>query len=160
MKLGVLAAFFHNFRYIIRQKLQFAQYLTRNAPWQQETKLFQTGPWLLLLLLLLSPAKRRDIVLDLSVCPSVRPSRSFLILCAYRLRDYATHTHETYTIWKLRGLDCVIGGPFFPAPPPNFGVIGLWKRPKITYSNFWSFITQRVFDPHLRYLYHMKAQLL
>ena len=47
---------------------------------------------------LLSPAKRRDIVLDLSVCPSVRPSRSFLILCAYRLRDYATHNHETYTI--------------------------------------------------------------
>ena len=30
---------------------------------------------------------------------SVRPSRSFFfILCAYRLRDYATHNHETYTI--------------------------------------------------------------
>ena len=31
---------------------------------------------------------------------SVRPSVTlfFLILCAYRLRDYATHNHETYTI--------------------------------------------------------------
>ena len=46
---------------------------------------------------LLSPAKRRDIVLDLSVCPSVRHAL-FGILCAYRLRDYATHNHETCTI--------------------------------------------------------------
>ena len=29
---------------------------------------------------------------------SVRPSRFFFILCAFRLRDYATHNHETYTI--------------------------------------------------------------
>ena len=109
----------------------------------------------------LSPAKRRDIVLNLSVCPSVRPSvrpsRSFWF-CA--LIDSETTQPTTmkpipYERWGS-GL-CHKGGPFFPAPR-NFGVIGLWKRPKITYSNFWSFITLRVFDPQLQYLYHVKAQ--
>ena len=42
----------------------------------------------------LSPAKRSLELVGLSV----RSSRSFFILCAYRLRDYATHNHKTYTI--------------------------------------------------------------
>ena len=36
-------------------------------------------------------------LVGLSVRPSVRHAL-FLILCAYRLRDYATHNNETYTI--------------------------------------------------------------
>ena len=49
--------------------------------------------------------------------------RLVLILCAYEtMRDYATHNHETYTIWRLGGGSGLChrkGGPF-SLPPPKF----------------------------------------
>ena len=63
-------------------------------------------------------------LVGLSVRPSVRHALffDFVRLQTQRLRN--PQPRNLYHM-KAGGLDCVIGGPFFPAPPQNFGVIGL-----------------------------------
>ena len=96
----------------------------------------------------LSPAKRRDIVLNLSVCPSVCPSvrHALFLFCApidSETTQPTTMKHIPYESWGP-GL-CHRGSVF--SCPPKFRR----DRPLKTAEN-------RVFDPQLRYLYHMKAQ--
>ena len=62
-----------------------------------------------------------------------------------------THKQNLYHL-KAGCLECVMGCSFFRTPQ-NFGEIGLWKRSKITYSNFWRVTSQRLLGPGLRYPY-------
>ena len=71
---------------------------------------------------------------------------------------FITHKQNLYHL-QAGCLGCVMGGQFFRTPQ-NFGEIGLWKRPKITNSNFWSVTSRRVLGLGMRYSNHMKALLL
>ena len=107
------------------------------------------------------PPWKGDIVFGLSVCPSVRlsvcPGRFFSHFVRVTSPTvFITHKPNLYHL-KAGCLECVMGGPFFRTPQ-NFGEIGLWKRPKITNSNFWSVTSQRVLGPGMRYPHHMKAR--
>ena len=105
------------------------------------------------------PSWKGDIVFGLSVCPSVCPGRSFSHFVRVTPPTvFTTHKPNLYHL-KAGCLECVMGGGPFFRTPQNFGKIGLWKRPKITNSNFWSVISQRVLGPGMRYPYHRKALL-
>ena len=106
------------------------------------------------------PPWKGDIVFGLSVWLSVRLSGT---LFSHFVRVtpptvFITHKSNLYHL-KAGCLECVMGGQFFRTPQ-NFGEIGLWKRPKITNSNFWSVTSRRVLGLEMRYPYHMKALLL
>ena len=72
-----------------------------------------------------------------------------------KLLQFSSHSHTNLYHLKAGCLSwvCQVGTRF--TYPKNFGVIGLWKRPKITNFNFWSVTTQRVLGPGIRYPYHI-----
>ena len=95
-----------------------------------------------------------------SVCLSVRLSGTpFFSFCA-RNSSYSFHHTQTKPIPSESWMSGVSWGGQFFRTLQNFGEICLWKRPKITNSNFWSVRSQRVLGLERRYPYHMKALLL
>ena len=95
------------------------------------------------------------------VCLSVRLSvrDAFFSFCA-RNSSYSFPHIQTKRIPSESCMSRVYHGEVCFSVPQNFGVIGLQKRPKITYSNFWSVTSQRVLGLEMRYPCHMKALLL
>ena len=93
-----------------------------------------------------------------SVCLSVRPGR-FFSFCARKF-FYSFHHTQTKPILSERWVSGVCHGWSVFSYPQNIGEIGLWKRSKITNSNFWSVTSQRVLGLEMRYSCHMKALIL
>ena len=106
---------------------------------------------------LLSPVKRGYCFRF--VCLSVCPGHFFFSFCA-RNSSYSFHHTQTKPIPSESWMSGVCHGGSVFRTPQNFGEIGLWKRPKIINSNFWSVRSQRVLGLEMRYPYHMKALLL